>query len=159
MKVFISTILIMTSTVFLGQTTSSSINWTSLIGKWQCTKATRLFEKKTEDQTKKRTPYYCNFSADLKYSDEQLGHPANSAVKTTTEGSYNVDKTKSLITYDNLTQTIKYTDGAYADLVQKVGKHSLKVIKLTDDLLVLQYTESPKSDGPGDYTFYFKKVK
>lgn len=148
----------MTSTIAHGQTISPSIDWSYLFGKWECTKATRLFEKKIEDITKQQTPYYCNFSEDLKYFDELIGVPENKNVKITVVGKYKIDKTKRLIGYTDLTRTIKYTDGAYEDYIQEVSKPNLTVVKLTNDFLILNLTELT-GDRPGSYTYYFKKVK
>lgn len=159
MKYFISTIIILTGTFLFGQTSPSSLNWPALIGKWQCTKVTRQFEKKSEDLTKNWTSYYCIFSDDKKCLEERVGTPRNSAVKSTVECKYKIDMPKTLISYENVTSTVSYTDGAYPDQVTKTSKPSLKVLNLTYDLLILTYTESPNSDGPGDYIFYFKKVK
>ncbi|MCK6650504.1 MAG: hypothetical protein L6Q66_12675, partial [Bacteroidia bacterium] len=85
-------------------------------------------------------------------------YPAGNTVITCI---YSIDKTTLLISYKEMLQTTKYPDAKVPlkDLVQQGFKTPLKITKLTETEMILLDKENELSEGPGDYYFYFKRIK
>lgn len=154
MKCFIISIILLVNVSLFAQANGSKINWNLLEGKWECTKVIRIIKNKTEDISNEYKPYFCSYFPNLKFKDE---NPASNSILN---GTYSINKTDKIINYNNLIQTVTYPN-AKVPMKDNVGqgfKGRLKVIKLTQNQLELLEKESPLSEGPGDYTFYFKKI-
>lgn len=155
LKIIFLTITFLTTNQTVGQVSAKSVDFTKLVGKWECIKATRTIKGKTEDISKDYKPNFISYFADTKFTDE---YPAGN---TTISGNYSINKTTMLITYKEMTQTTKYPDAKVPmkDLIQQGFKVPLKIIKLTETEMTLLDKENELSEGPGDYYFYFKKLK
>jgi hypothetical protein len=155
-KIIFLTIILLTSNLLFGQVINKTIDLTKLTGKWECVKVTRTIKNKTEDISKDYKPNYITYLINSKFADE---YPASN---TTINGNYKVDKKTMVISYNGMTQTTKYPNSKVPmnDLVQDGFKEGpLKIIKLTETELTVFYKKSELSEGPGDDTFYFKKIK
>src|SRR3989304_8790842 len=126
MKSLISIFIVLFTTGFVClQTTKSAVNWSALVGKWECEKVIWVNGKDSTDDSKQYKPYFNNFYADLKCKDE---YPAG---YTTVEGKYKVDKAKNRISFAGMVHTVKYpwAKTPTPDLVFKTGKKELFVVK------------------------------
>lgn len=155
LKIIFLSIILLTTNEILGQVRTKSIDLTKLVGKWECIKATRTIKSKTEEVSKDYKPNFITYFADLKFTDD---YPAGNTVIT---GIYSIDKTTLLISYKEMLQTTKYPDAKVPlkDLVQQGFKTPLKITKLTETEMILLDKENELSEGPGDYYFYFKRIK
>ena len=155
MKFFISNIFLFTTALLFGQTSVSPLNWTTLTGKWECVKATRLFENKTKDISKRYKSYYCNFFANFNYHDE---FTKNASTKIIVDGKYKIDKAQNSICYSDLIETTRFSGNVNEDQAQQIGKPHLEIIRLSDEELILFFKEGVEKEEPGDYSIYFKKI-
>ena len=132
---------------------SPPINWSELMGKWECEKVIWIVGKDTTDVSAQYLPHTTEFKADFKFQDDYL------AGNTSVEGIYNIDKSTNTIYFTAAVQSTRYPDAKVPvpDLVFNTGKQELVVKTLTSKNLTLIQKHQPYSEGPGDYLFYFKK--
>jgi hypothetical protein len=70
---------------------SPPINWSELMGKWECEKVIWIVGKDTTNVSAQYLPHTTEFKADFKFQDDYL------AGNTSVEGIYNIDKSTNTI--------------------------------------------------------------
>jgi len=132
---------------------TAPINWSDLIGKWECVKVIHVVGKDSTDVSSQYNPHFTEFMTNSKFRDDYL------AGNTSIEGVYYIDKSTNTINFTQAVQCTKYPDAKVPmpDSVFKTGKQELVVKTLNSKSLILIQKHQAYSEGEGDYLFYFKK--
>ncbi len=146
-------LLLITTLTLAPNPASPPINWSDLIGKWECVKVIHVVGKDSTDVSSQYNPHFTEFMTNSKFRDDYL------AGNTSIEGVYNIDKSTNTINFTQAVQCTKYPDAKVPmpDTVFKTGKQELVVKTLNSKSLILIQKHQAYSEGEGDYLFYFKK--
>jgi PKD repeat protein len=129
-----------------------NIQFEELVGVWNCDKVIYLSGKDSVDCTDQFSNPIYTYNMDRSYSENCL------VTNTDVVGSYTLDRTKRVISYQDLTMTTKYKGVVEVpDFVCTINRRDLIILKLESERMILFQKGMPNSETPNDLFFYLFK--